>query len=507
LYQLKQDFVECRYKFGERLADLELFSMRYSSLSDRLYAEVIQSRMRPFADGIEPYPRMVRDLAKQLHKRVRLVIQGENTPVDREILEKLEAPITHLLRNAVDHGIETPKERKLAGKNEEGTITLEASHKAGMLFIVVTDDGRGVDIENLRKKVIEKGFVSSAIGEKLNESELLEFIFLPGFSTSEEVTEISGRGIGLNVVQTMVQEVGGTIKATKEIGLSLKMQLPLTLSVIRALLVEISGQPYAIPLAHMEKVVMLAKEDVLCIEHRQYIRDENVNIGLIQAYQVLNLEPPKHPYDNLSVIIVSDHMNRYGIVVDRFISEKELVVQDMDPILGKVPDIYGGAFMEDGSPVLIIDVEDTVRSIDKLLSKGDLHSLNFAESQQENLKKKRILVVDDSVTVREIESKLLQNEGYEVDTAVNGVDGWNAVRLMNYDLVITDIDMPRMNGIELIKNIRNDRKLEHLPVMIVSYKECEEDRIKAVQAGVDFFLTKNSFHDNSLLVAVKEMIG
>lgn len=507
LSQIKQEFGECRYKLSERLTDLELFSTRYSSLSDRLYGEVIQSRMRPFADGIESYPRMVRDLAKQLNKKVKLVIRGESTPVDREILEKLEVPIIHLLRNALDHGIESPIERRLAGKPEEGTIILEASHKAGMLFIAVTDDGRGVDIDKLRKKVIEKGFVSSAIGEKLNDTELLDFIFLPGFSTSEQVTEISGRGIGLNVVQTMVQEVGGTIKALGEVGLSVQMQLPLTLSVIRALLVEIAAQPYAIPLAHMEKVIMLPKDSIHQVEHRQYFRDQDVNIGLIHAHQVLNLEALKQASDIYSVIIVSDNMNRYGIVVDRFIGEKELVVQELDPILGKVPDIYGGAFMEDGAPVLIIDVEDMVHTIDKLLSKGDLLPIDFYHQDGGDNKRKRILVVDDSVTVREVEAKLLQKQGYDVDTAVNGVDGWNAVRLIKYDLVITDIDMPRMNGIEFLKNIRSDRKLQDLPVMIVSYKEREGDRAKGQEAGVNYFLTKSSFHDDTLLKAVKKLIG
>lgn len=507
LQSLKQGVNECRSNLNDRINDLELFMQRYSSLSDRLYAEAINSRMRPIADGIEAFPRFVRDLARQLKKQVKLDVKGSNTPVDREILDKLEAPLNHLLRNAIDHGIELPEERRKAGKNEEGTIIIEASHLAGMLSITVSDDGRGVNIEELRHRIIDKGFANSALAEKLNESELLEFMFLPGFSSSTKVTEISGRGIGLNVVQTMVQDVGGSIKATINGGLSFHMQLPLTLSVIRALMVEISGESYAIPLAHLSHVLLIPRQNIQHVENRQYFHDGNKNIGLISAYQCLELPNPTSTPLILPVLVLKDHMNHYGVVVDKFIGEKELVVQELDPMLGKVPDIYGGALMEDGSPVLIIDVEDLIRSIDKLLSKEPLDKLQLTGQAARSLVRKKILVVDDSVTVREVQCRLLQKKGYEVDTAINGIDGWNAVRLSNYDLVITDVDMPRMNGIEFVKAMKSDPKLERTPVMIVSYKEREEDKVKGLEAGANYYLTKSSFHDETLIEAVKNLIG
>ncbi len=504
---LKQNLSECNIRLNERVGDLELYMQRQTSLSDRLYSEVISSRMRPFADGIEFFPRLVRDVSKQLNKKVKLVVEGKNTPVDREILEKLESPLNHLIRNAIDHGIEMPEERVQKGKTEAGTIKLEVSHRAGMLYIVVSDDGRGVDLKNLTTKIIEKGFVTHTMAEKLSDAELLEFMFLPGFSTSQELTELSGRGIGLNVVQNMVHEVGGTIKAITENGLSFHLQLPLTLSVIRALLVEISDEPYAIPLARLKRIMFLPKERIQVIEHRQYFHEDDKNIGIIAAQQFLKLQVPQHYHNELCVIIISDGINDYGVIVDRFLGEKELVVHELDPQLGRVPDISGGAFMEDGSPILIIDVEDMIRSIDKQLSKGALENIEFDdEDQNMDKKKKRILVVDDSITVREVESRLLQNQGYFVDTAINGVDGWNAVRVGNYDLVITDIDMPRMNGIEFVQSIRADKKLQDLPVVIVSYKERESDRNAGLEAGANYYLTKSSFHDETLLCAVRELI-
>lgn len=492
----------------DRMAELDLFIIRHSNLSDRLYREVIDSRMRPFSDGIGAFPRLVRDLGRELGKKVRLVVIGKATPVDRDILEKLEAPLSHLLRNAVDHGMETEEERKRLGKPPEGTITLEAQHRAGMLAITVSDDGRGIDVEAIRKKIVEKNFVQAAVAERLTQQEVLEFLFLPGFSTATSVTEISGRGVGLNVVQSMIQEVSGSVRIQFEPGkgTSFHLQLPLTLSVIRALLVEISGEPYAFPLARINQALHLPKEQITQVESRQYFRFEGQNIGLVPAAQILELLEHKIEEPTLPIIVLSDHMNYYGIVVDRFLGERELVVQELDRRLGKVPDISSGALMEDGSPILIVDIEDMVRSIDTILSGGRLHRLSYGEKTGE-LRRKRILVVDDSITVREVECRLLQNKGYEVQAAVNGMDGWNALRMGDFDLVITDVDMPRMNGIELIKLIRSDPRLKEMPVMVVSYKEREEDRRLGLEAGANYYLTKSSFHDESMIAAVIDLIG
>lgn len=498
-----------RSQFNERLSELDYFIWRYAHLSDRLYYEVIKSRMRPFNDGVEAFPRMVRDLARQLGKSIRLEIEGKSTLVDRDILEKLESPLSHLLRNAIDHGIELPKERLAAGKPVEAVIKLSARHRGGMLAITVCDDGKGIDIEYLRKKIVEKNLVSEEMASRLTESEVIDFLFLPGFSTSSKLTEISGRGIGLNIVQSTVQEVGGVIRTQSALGkgTTFHLQLPLTLSVIRALLVEIAGEAYAFPLARIDQAFLIAREKINFIENRQFFQYEGQNIGLISAWEVLELNEPHLKLERLPVIVLSERLNSYGLVVDRFIGEKELVVQELDPRLGKIPDIVAGAIMEDGSPILIIDIEDIIRSIDYMLSGGRLAKVSYSHEEVKITIKKRILVVDDSITVREVECRLLLNHGYEVETAVNGVDGWNAVRLSSYDLVITDIDMPRMNGIELLRAIRNDPKLQHLPVMIVSYKEGEEDRLRGLEAGADYYLTKSSFHDTSLIEAVKDLIG
>ncbi len=509
LSSMQQQANICRQSLDKRLSELEMFVRRHSSLSERLYGEVIDIRMRPLADGVKGFPRYVRDVGKELGKKVRLEIIGEMTPVDRDILEKLETPLMHLLRNAVDHGIEKPDVRKQEGKPEEGIVKLEATHRAGMLYITITDDGRGVDIEKIREKVVKEKIVNEDVVQHLSEQELLDFLFLPNFTTAEDLTVISGRGMGLNIVQNMVQEVGGIIRTstTKGRHLTFHLQLPLTLSIIRSLLVEVAGEPYAFPLARIDRSLHINKSDIEMIENRQYFNFDGDNVGLVHASQIFEIESSAKYSENIPVIILNDRINRYGVVVDRFIAEKDLVVQEVDPALGKIPGINSGAFMEDGAPLLIIDVEDMLRALDKVLYGEKLRRVKSEAEPSISAKPKRILIVDDSITVREVECRLLQNKGYEVQTAVDGADGWNAVRIGNFDLVITDIDMPRMSGIDLVKSIKSDPRLNKIPVMIVSYKDRDADRRKGIEAGADYYLTKSSFHDETLAQAVAELIG
>jgi two-component system sensor histidine kinase and response regulator WspE len=494
---------------AERLNQFDIFNSTSVALSDRLYHEVISVRMRPFSDGVQGFPRMVRDLARELGKKVRFDIMGKATEVDRDILEKLDAPLNHLLRNAIDHGIELPEDRLTAGKPETGTLRLEATHRSGMLMITISDDGQGINLEKLREKIVHKGLVGTDMVKKMTELELMDFLFLPGFSTAQNVTEISGRGVGLDVVRNMVHEVGGVVRAVSKPGegLTFHMELPLTLSVVRTFLVEIAGEPYAFPLARIDRCLELSRSEIDTVEDRQYFRFDENNIALVDIHHVLELNTTPQQEQELFVVVVSDRLNFYGLSVDRFLGEYDLVIRPLDPRLGKVPDISSVAVMLDGAPVLIFDVEDLVRSIDNLLSGRRLRKLSSVTGKKETKIKKRILVVDDSFTVREMERKLLENKGYEVETAVDGVDGWNAVRADHYDMVVSDVDMPRMNGIKFVTQIKQHAELKSLPVIIVSYKDKEEDRLLGLEAGANYYLTKSSFEDDSLINAAVDLIG
>jgi len=502
--------VQAQRKYlADRIEELEMFERRTAHLSHRLYLEVLRARMRPFGDGTQRFPRMVRELARALGKQARLEVVGENTQVDRDILERLETPLAHLLRNAVDHGCETPEERCRAGKPPEAVIRLEARHSAGMLQVSVADDGAGLDPQRLRRRLAEKKLTTPVLAEKMQENELLEFLFLPGFTLKETVTEISGRGVGLDVVQNMVKNVRGTVRVFTQPGRGMKfqLQLPLTLSVLRTLLVEVGGEPYAVPLAQIAHTLRLGRDKIEALEGRRHFRVGEQQIGLLSAHEVLDCGKPKPTGNGLPTVVLGDRNNRYGLVVDRFLGERELVVQPLDPRLGKVKDISAAALMEDGAPVLIVDVEDMLCSIERLIASGSVSKAGRADLEETARKRKRVLAVDDSLTVRELERKLLLNRGYLADVAVDGMDGWNAVRTGVYNLVITDVDMPRMDGIELAKLIKQDAHLKSLPVMIVSYKDREEDRLRGLEAGADYYLTKGSFHDERLLEAVVDLIG
>lgn len=505
----REKTMECTINLADRLNQLGLFDSTSAALSDRLYHEVVSVKMRPFSDGVLGFPRMVRDMSRSLGKKVRLEIAGKSTEVDRDILEKLDAPLNHLLRNALDHGIETPEDRLVAGKSETGTLRLEAGHRSGMLMITIADDGRGIDLDALRQKVLQKGLANKDMIENMTEPELLDFLFLPGFSTSNNVTEISGRGVGLDIVRTMAHEVGGIVHAHSRHGegLIFHLELPLTLSVVRTFLVEITGETYAFPIARIDRCLEPSKTDIETVEDRQYFRFDNTNIALVDIHDVLEIDTPPQNRDKWSVVVVSDTLNSYGLVVDGFLGESDLVVRPLDPRLGRVPDISSVAVMLDGSPVLVFDVEDLVRSIDNLLRGRRLRKLSKIDDQATAKPEKRVLVVDDSFTVREMERKLLEGRGYRVETAVDGMDGWNAVRSGRYDIVVSDVDMPRMNGIELITHIKQDPELKSIPIIIVSYKDREEDRLQGLEAGANYYLTKSSFEDDSLINATIDLIG
>lgn len=493
----------------EKNAELDEFVWQASQRAQVLYDTALACRMRPFADVLSGQVRMVRDLGRSLGKQVRLEIEGEKTQVDRDVLEKLEAPLTHLLRNAVDHGIETPEQRLLAGKPAEGLIRLRASHQAGLLVLELSDDGNGVDLEKVRRSIVERQLSPAQTAAQLSEEELLTFLFLPGFSLRDTVTEVSGRGVGLDAVQHMVRQLRGAVVLEQAAGEGSRfhLEVPLTLSVVRSLVVEVGGEAYAFPLAHIERMCDLEAADIVQVEGRQHFWYEGRHVGLVAASQLLQRPVNQGHQPTLKVVVIRERDTIYGVAVERFIGERTLVVLPLDERLGKVQDISAGALLDDGSVVLIVDVEDMLRSVDKLLNTGRLERIARHGDQAVEVARKRILVVDDSLTVRELQRKLLLNRGYDVAVAVDGMDGWNALRSEDFDLLITDIDMPRMDGIELVTLLRRDNRLQSLPVMVVSYKDREEDRRRGLDAGADYYLAKASFHDDALLDAVVELIG
>ncbi|MGM0440314.1 MAG: response regulator [Chlamydiota bacterium] len=489
---------------ANNIAVWDAFQWRFYNLTESLYRHALAARMRPFSDGIKGFPRLVRDLSKSLGKQVKLNIVGENTLVDRDILAKLEAPLNHLLRNAVDHGIELPQERIAADKPTQGQVCIEASHQAGMLTIKVADDGRGLDLEEIRSKIIEKKLVTPEAAHNLRDFELIDFLFLYGFSTAEKVSEISGRGVGMDIVYNMVQEVGGIIRATAEPGkgLTCHLQLPLTRSVIKALLVEIAGEPYAFPLTRIEKACQIPVKELHKRNERYYATIADKEVPLFEGSVILGLPSSQEPAEIFSVVTVSDGVHQYGLIVDKFIEEYEFVLQELDRRLGKVPNISASTITRDGRPVLVVDVaeilEATAHKIGRATRPAHPSSGKAAEPT--------ILVVEDSPVIAAEEREILENDGYKVCVLKDGEAAWKALQDYNYNLLVTDIDMPKMNGIDLIKKVRSDQLMRTLKILVVSSKDTPEDIKVGKDAGADIYLTKAAVGEGSFLEGVKKLI-
>jgi two-component system sensor histidine kinase and response regulator WspE len=494
---------------ADRIFDLENFFRRTEEVSTALYHEVIGSRMRPFGEGVSGFPRMVRDVARQLGKSVRFDIVGADVPVDRDILARLEAPLNHIIRNAVDHGIEMPEERRAAGKPEQARIVVEARHHAGQLLVRVTDDGKGIEADSIRRKVVERGMQTAELAARLSERELFDFLFLPGFSTAKQVTEISGRGVGLDVVHQMVTSTSGTVRIESRVGTgtTFALQLPVTLSVLRAALVEVAGEPYAFPLARIERVLRVGGDAITVIQGRLQCDVDGEATGLLDGATLFGLgETPRD--EATSVVILGDDQGRVGLVVTKFLGEQDLVVRTLDARLGKIPHISAAAILDDGAPALIVDVEDTLAALRKQLVEGTFIGMGASEASTGPRRvAKRILVAEDSITVREVERQLLTRLGYDVAVAVDGMDAWNQIRAGRFDMLVTDIDMPRMNGIELVRLVRSDPRFAHVPIAVVSYKDRDEDRRAGMDAGANAYLTKGSFQDQSFIATVTGLVG
>lgn len=499
LLSARQDITRWIEEFGD-------YSRTAYALAERSYHTAAKTRLRPFSEICASYPRIVRDLAKQLQKQVNFQVLGAQVEVDRDVLEQLESPLLHLLRNALDHGIESPERRLALGKAREGQLTLQLSYRAGLLQIELSDDGRGVDLDAVRAKLIARGQPESLVLELTND-ELLEQLFAPGFSTRSGVSEISGRGVGLDAARLAIKATGGTLQLKSEAGVGSRFSIvvPISRAVTRALVVKVANELYAFPLLRVERVVRADAQDVLLVAGAEHLQIEGFNIGLIGLAE--HLELGVSGADSILHVVMVKALNvQLGFLVEAIVGEFDLLSKPMDERLGRVADLGGFSSLPDGSPVIFIDVEDLIRNA--LNSPQFRRKARTATGSSAIIAvKKRVLVADDSISVRELVRQLLKSQGYEVETAVDGLDAWNKLRDATADLVVTDVDMPRMDGIELVRSIKQDNQFKNIPVVVVSYRDRPEDRARGLEARADAYLTKSDFHEDRFLQVVHDLIG
>jgi len=495
-----------RARLGVLLQELNRMVYTHELNSERLHQEVLHARLRPFGDVLPNLRRLVRDISAEMGKKVRLEVTGERTEVDRDILEKLRSPLEHLLRNALDHGLETPTQRVIAGKPEEATIRLRAWHANGRLAITLSDDGNGVNIAAVSQRAIDRGLVRESVASLLSDAEILEFLFLPGFSTRTEVTEISGRGFGLDVVQSTVHESGGSVRIENSPGLgtTFHISLPVTRSLMRVMRVEIESEIYAIPLSRLSRIasLMVARED----DGSSTVEVGDSRIPVIHMMSALqNTGIPLQPGLAKVLFFLNEKAREAPIAfqIDRVVDETTVAVRQLDPRLGRMAAIAAVTLTEQNVPMLIVEPDDILRLAQKRIAQ----STSDPASQSTTADRGSILVVDDSGTVRQMIRRTLLRARYQVATAEHGAEAWNLLQVQHFDLLVSDVDMPEMNGIELVEHVRGNSRLSHLPIILLSYKGREEDRRRGLEAGADAYVTKGEFQEQAFLQIVTDLVG
>jgi two-component system sensor histidine kinase and response regulator WspE len=496
---LRTDWDRRFAEFEHMIMDVDRAARESQLVTSRLHTEILGGRLRPFSEGTAGFVRLVRDLAENMGKQVSLHIEGAGTTVDREVLDKLKAPLTHLLQNAVDHATETPEMRRELGKPLHSTLLLSANHEHGQLVITLRDDGKGIDREQLKKRVLDRELATAEMVSALADHELLEFIFLPGFSTRTEVSEVSGRGFGLNVVQAMVHEAGGSVSVKSEAGAgtTFKLTLPVTRSMVRTVRVRAGSDTYAAPLVRIEAICVATPEQREGMEHL-VVEEAGVVYPVVSLSALLGQESSLREGVGMPMLLVGK-AGGVAFQVDKVLDQVDLAIRKVDPRIGKIPGVSSVALDENGWPLLLLDMEALMQT-----ALGVTPSENARETREEQA---HILVVDDSATVREQVRRILVKAGYRVSTAQNGREAWNLLRTRSYDLLLSDVDMPQMNGIELVTKVRSDAVLERMHIVLLSYKDRPEDRQRGLDAGADYYLTKGSFQNETFLQAIVDLIG
>ncbi len=505
LNSLRNRLDQARQELTESTDEFSAFTRGAHQLNSRLLNAATGTRLRPFADLANGYPRLVRDLARQLGKQARLHIDGERLNVDRDVLLAIDAALTHLLRNALDHGIEAPAVRAASGKPTEGLITLNASYRGGLLLIEVADDGAGVDPERVRRRLVEGGHLDADLAARLDPEDLHESLFASGFTTREQVTETSGRGVGLDAVRQMVHELDGTVRIESRFGTGTRfeLQVPISRAILRALLVEVDGELCAFALTRVSRVVRVSPRALVQDGGLRYLPLEGRNIGLIALSEQLDFGRTRYR-ETVSIVVFEQYGRPIGCVVDAIVGEVDLATRPLDRRLGRIADVSSVALTADGAPVVVLDVDDLLRSAFDPRRRAVARAV---DGQEVRGRSKRVLVVDDSISVRELERQLLAAAGYEVEVAIDGEDAWLTLQHSEFDLMVTDVDMPRLDGIALTRSVRQESRLRNLPVIIVSYRDRPEDFARGMEVRADRYLTKSDFDDDRFLAAVEDLIG
>ncbi|MBV6321240.1 response regulator [Duganella violaceipulchra] len=475
-----------------------------AGMVDNLLEDMKRTLMLPFSTLLEMAPRLVRDLARDSGKEVELRIDGAAIEIDRRILEQMRDPLVHLLRNAIDHGIETPAERRQAGKPERARLAIEVLPRDGdKVELLVSDDGRGIDPLQVRERAVRDGLLAPEAGAALSTAQMLALVFESGVSTSAMLTDLSGRGLGLAIVREKTEKLGGSVaaEAAPGGGTRFRIVLPATLATFRGLLVTTAGRQFVLPSRNVERVARVLPESVQSVEGHPTVLLEGEVLALVQLWRVLGLAAPSAPSGYLTLALLTSGSRRMACLVDAVLGEQEVLVKGLGPQLRRVPNIAGATVLGAGQVVPILHVADLLKSA---LGAGVGGAPLPAPAAQ--AARQQLLVVEDSITSRALLKNMLEVGGYRVTVAVDGVDALGVLRGGGYDLVVSDVEMPRMDGFDLTASIRADRRLAGLPVVLVTSLASREHRERGVDVGASAYIAKQGLEQNNLLATVRRLL-
>lgn len=487
------DDVEERYEGEQFLEELNQVVSAISIVTTDLQIAVMKTRMLPIAKVFNKFPRMVRDLSRELGKSMDLEISGEETELDKSIVEEIGDPLVHMIRNSCDHGIEDAATRAKMGKPEKGLIELKAYNEGNHIVIEITDDGKGLDPDILRSKAIEKGIITEREADNMSDKEAFALIFKPGFSMAKQVTNVSGRGVGMDVVRTNIEKLNGIIDIDSEVGRGtvMKLKIPLTLAIIQALLVGAQEEYYAIPLASVLETVRVPIDNIYTIEGKNVLRLRDEVLSLVRLSDVFGVKQVFEGGDMTYVVVIGLAESKLGVIVDTLVGQEEIVIKSMGDYLQGIEGIAGATIRGDGRVTLIVDVAALME-----MAKGIKVDIRAASKEHLAHKSKpsdyKILVVDDSKMDRNIMMKSMEPIGITPIEAANGLDALNIIKSGEHsiDAVLIDIEMPRMDGYTLAGEIRKYSKYKNLPLIAVTSRTSKSDRLRGVEVGMTEYITK-----------------
>ena len=480
-------------------------STKNSQILEKVEQTIKDIRILPLATIFHMFPRMVRDLSYENGKDIELEIIGNETSVDKKIVEEIKIPLIHIIRNAIDHGIELPEERVKIGKKPTGRIKINAFHEYNKIVIEVSDNGRGVDVEKIKLKALQKGLLSEEELSAMTNEQIMNLIFYPGFSTGDVVTELSGRGVGLDIVQTKIAQLNGKVKISSVLseGSVVRLELPITTATINTFIFKINTNYFAIPVDIISSLYMIKPQDVIKKNNKYFVIIDNESIPIFWISDILGIPENKDNVKRWTVMVVHNDGAKIGYVITKLENDEEVILRKFAPPLIKVTNFAGLTTLVNGETCLILNMRDIIQNT---ISKKQLYIKTAIAHQDIEIDKKKILILDDSSTTRNLLQNILSSSSYEIEIAPIPSIAFDLVSQIKFDLIITDMDMPEMNGIEFIKKIKNQSFNSDVPIIVFSSYNIPEYIEEAKKLGVSYYLLKTEFNQETFIDIVNSIL-